>query len=111
MSKFFFKGRIDSRENYQKFGYRPNRNIKPGSEQAPLTLRVVSEQRKVELEDVLTQNNWFAEIEIDERAEEDIQQLEVLLDKPQATKTERKPARNEACPCGSGKKYKQCCLR
>ncbi len=26
-----------------------------------------------------------------------------------ATKTQKKPARNKACPCGSGKKYKRCC--
>lgn len=23
---------------------------------------------------------------------------------------EKKPGRNELCPCGSGKKYKKCCL-
>jgi hypothetical protein len=26
------------------------------------------------------------------------------------TATERKPGRNEPCHCGSGRKYKQCCL-
>jgi uncharacterized protein YecA (UPF0149 family) len=25
-------------------------------------------------------------------------------------RTEKKPARNDPCPCGSGKKYKKCCL-
>ncbi len=24
--------------------------------------------------------------------------------------SDRKPGRNDQCPCGSGKKYKQCCL-
>ena len=24
--------------------------------------------------------------------------------------TEKKPGRNDKCPCGSGKKYKQCCM-
>ena len=23
---------------------------------------------------------------------------------------EKKPGRNEKCPCGSGKKYKKCCI-
>jgi len=23
---------------------------------------------------------------------------------------EKKPGRNDPCPCGSGKKYKKCCL-
>ena len=26
-------------------------------------------------------------------------------------KTEQKPGRNDPCPCGSGKKYKKCCLK
>ena len=30
-------------------------------------------------------------------------------EKPTPIKSERKPARNEPCPCGSGKKYKHCC--
>ncbi|EPO7308178.1 SEC-C metal-binding domain-containing protein, partial [Escherichia coli] len=25
-------------------------------------------------------------------------------------KAEEKPGRNDPCPCGSGKKFKQCCL-
>ena len=29
--------------------------------------------------------------------------------KPQPKKSDRKPGRNDACPCGSGKKYKNCC--
>ena len=30
-----------------------------------------------------------------------------LKNKPK--KTEKKVGRNDLCPCGSGKKYKQCC--
>jgi preprotein translocase subunit SecA len=29
--------------------------------------------------------------------------------KPAAAPIRKKPARNEPCPCGSGKKYKHCC--
>ena len=28
----------------------------------------------------------------------------------QAAALTRKPGRNDPCPCGSGKKYKKCCL-
>ncbi|WP_171550584.1 SEC-C metal-binding domain-containing protein, partial [Shigella boydii] len=28
----------------------------------------------------------------------------------QPIKAEEKPGRNDPCPCGSGKKFKQCCL-
>jgi hypothetical protein len=30
---------------------------------------------------------------------------------PTVTRTGQRVGRNDACPCGSGKKYKQCCLR
>ncbi|MFT5014859.1 MAG: hypothetical protein ACI9HA_003529, partial [Dinoroseobacter sp.] len=32
-----------------------------------------------------------------------------LLDKRVVATTTRKAGRNDPCPCGSGKKYKQCC--
>jgi len=31
--------------------------------------------------------------------------------KPQPVKVDKKPGRNDPCPCGSGKKYKNCCGR
>ena len=38
---------------------------------------------------------------------------EVPLPPPVETikKHEAEPSRNDPCPCGSGKKYKQCCLK
>jgi preprotein translocase subunit SecA len=30
---------------------------------------------------------------------------------PQVIRTEPKIGRNEPCPCGSGKKYKKCCMQ
>jgi len=38
------------------------------------------------------------------QAHSDTQQKE----KPQPVKVEKKVGRNDPCPCGSGKKYKQC---
>ncbi len=32
-------------------------------------------------------------------------------EKPQPKRTDKKPGRNDPCPCGSGKKYKNCCGR
>ena len=50
-------------------------------------------------------------------SEQDIQQLvdkaiqkQVAPKKPQRAEKKEKAGRNEACPCGSGKKYKKCCL-
>ena len=33
-----------------------------------------------------------------------------MIQLPKEQKTYREPSRNEPCPCGSGKKYKVCCL-
>lgn len=48
---------------------------------------------------------------------QDVQQLvdnaiqkQIEEKKPQQAKRKKKTGRNDACPCGSGKKYKRCCL-
>ncbi|MHA1378498.1 MAG: YecA family protein [Candidatus Helarchaeota archaeon] len=53
--------------------------------------------------------NFATEHEVDTK----ITDLTVeIINKPhQSRKTRRKIGRNESCPCGSGKKYKKCCLR
>ena len=33
------------------------------------------------------------------------------IQKPQPVKVDKRPGRNDLCPCGSGKKYKNCCGR
>ena len=47
---------------------------------------------------------WRYLSEEDEDAESD------TADQPQAVNTNRDVGRNDPCPCGSGKKYKKCCL-
>jgi len=36
--------------------------------------------------------------------------LNLINQDKQNTKEKQKTGRNEPCPCGSGKKYKKCCL-
>jgi preprotein translocase subunit SecA len=43
-----------------------------------------------------------------QKAQEEMMQFN-LSDSDNETASAKKPARNEPCPCGSGKKYKQCC--
>lgn len=109
MSKFFFKGRIDPREKYQRFGYNTKREIKSGSEGSPLSLIVNSEQRKMEVEAILLEHALFATIDIEPNAEENLTELDAVLNKPKTQTFEQKPQRNDPCSCGSGKKYKKCC--
>ena len=109
MSKMFFKGRIETRQNHVKSGFNTKRDVKLGTEEAPLTLVVQTEERKVEIEAQLTEHNLFANIKVNAEKEENILELEGVLNKPKTTRFEKTPNRNEACPCGSGKKYKKCC--
>ncbi len=44
-----------------------------------------------------------------EQMEESIEDIVTNIDQEALTSSEKKIARNEPCPCGSGKKYKQCC--
>lgn len=111
MSKLFFKGRLDKREDYQNHGYSTKNKVKPGSQKNPLTLVVTSELRKTEVEAILEEELLIASIAVnsEENAKEDISELTVLLDTPDTIHFEKTPNRNEPCSCGSGKKYKKCC--
>ena len=109
MSKFFFKGRIDAREKYQRFGYNTNRQIKLGSTELPLTLLVNSEERKQQVAHIVQEHGLFAQIEIDPIKEENIIELTTLLEKPKTQTKVTQPNRNDPCQCGSGKKFKKCC--
>ncbi len=51
------------------------------------------------------QERWRRE---EEEEEEYLEEDEELLES--FTPEKRKPGRNEPCPCGSGKKYKKCCM-
>ncbi|NRA55710.1 MAG: SEC-C domain-containing protein [Gammaproteobacteria bacterium] len=109
MHNLYYKGRIEIRENHVKSGYNTKRDIKLGTEESPLTLVVASEQRQTEVEARLTENNLVANITIDADSPENIIELDALLNKPQTTRFEKTPQRNDPCSCGSGKKYKKCC--
>lgn len=107
--KFFFKGRIEKRENYENYGHKTKRTTKSGSEKFPLAITVASEERKAEIEKLLEENELFGVIAIDAEIEEDLTELNGLLNKPKTTTFEKTPNRNDPCVCGSGKKYKKCC--
>lgn len=56
----------------------------------------------------LWENNGFTPQEIFEKFEKP--NLKPLPDKPFEFRSSAKVGRNDPCPCGSGKKYKKCCL-
>ncbi|MBU2893406.1 SEC-C domain-containing protein [Colwellia sp. D2M02] len=109
MSKFFYRGRPDVMTNYGKNGYKPNPNVKLGTAGRPLVLTVANEQRSAEVQALADLHNLVANITIDAKADENIAELEVALNKPSTQRFEKTPERNDPCSCGSGKKYKKCC--
>lgn len=111
MSKLFFKGNQDKRENYATHGYETKAVLKPGTRKYPLELTVTSEQRKVEIESILAEHELFGTVAVnsDEEAEENIIDLTGILNKPKTTTVAQTQNRNDVCACGSGKKYKKCC--
>lgn len=111
MSKFFFKGRQDARQNHVESGYKTNAIQKNGTKKYPLTLIVTQQARKQEIEALVAEAGLFANVQLDERegAVESIAELTVLLNKGTTVTQDKTPARNEPCSCGSGKKFKKCC--
>ncbi|EEX92104.1 hypothetical protein VIOR3934_16521 [Vibrio orientalis CIP 102891 = ATCC 33934] len=109
MSKLFFKGRIETRQNHVLSGYNVNRDVKAGTEEAPINIVVPTEVRKQEVEAITQEHSIFANITVDGSQEENTIELDTLLNKATPTVFEKKPNRNDPCCCGSGKKYKKCC--
>ena len=109
MSKLFFDGRIDKRENHGNNGFSTKRAAKPGTEDHPLSINVTTEKRKEEIEVILKEHSLFANISVNADDNENTIELDTILNKPQTIVLEKTPNRNDPCSCGSGKKYKKCC--
>ena len=82
---------------------------KLGTEKNPAIVTVQTEERGKELESVFKEHGWHYTIQLEPDKPEDIIGLEILLNPTETKIAEKKVGRNEACPCGSGKKYKFCC--
>ncbi|MFT4993333.1 MAG: SWIM/SEC-C metal-binding protein [Paraglaciecola sp.] len=109
MSKLFFKGRIDAREDHRRFGYNTKRKSKPGTLGSPLSLIVTSLTRQQELELILQQHSLHGTFVISDDGEENLTELEAILNKPKTQTVAATQSRNDPCSCASGKKFKKCC--
>ncbi|MGF1908673.1 SEC-C domain-containing protein [Vibrio kasasachensis] len=109
MSKLFFKGRIETRQNHVLAGFNVNRDVKAGTEESPIKVVVNTEERKAEIEALIAEQSIFADIIVDATKEENTLELDTILNKPKTVIFEKTPNRNDPCSCGSGKKYKKCC--
>jgi SWIM/SEC-C metal-binding protein len=82
---------------------------KLGTEKNPAVVTVQTEARLKEVTSAFEERGWKCKIELEPDKPEDIADLTRLLNTPKPKIAEKKVGRNEPCPCGSGKKYKNCC--
>jgi len=97
---------------------------KIGTSGSPIRLRVNNEKRMEEVVGICKKNNWKFICGIEPEHPEDISELKYMLNPKSFSKkpkmkqidnvtvvhSEPMIGRNDPCPCGSGKKYKKCCL-
>jgi SWIM/SEC-C metal-binding protein len=75
--------------------------------------RAQTPERAAQLLAVCQDLGWHGVVEVRPDAPEDISDIEARLSGAHCARTvpsERTPGRNTSCPCGSGRKYKRCCL-
>lgn len=82
---------------------------KLGSKEKPAVVRVKTEDRGIEILKFCNSRGWQVIIGIEPLNDEDISDVERLLNPPKP-EVSQKIDRNAPCPCGSGNKYKKCCL-
>ena len=85
---------------------------KLGSNKRPAVVRVQTGARAEEILSICNEHGWKVIIGIEPDKPEDISDIERLLNPPHIVKkNEARVGRNDPCPCGSGLKYKKCCLK
>lgn len=109
MSRYPHKNLPLKKAKFEKKTFESQKTVRLGTKQTPLMLTVQSEARRVEVAEICAERKWFCEIDLLADEDEDISALTLLIEKQVVATTTRLAGRNEPCPCGSGKKYKQCC--
>lgn len=85
--------------------------VKLGTTKKPAVVRVQDPDRASEITELCEEHGWKVIVGIEPGEPEDISDVERLLAPPAPVAHQPKVGRNEPCPCGSGKKFKKCCLR
>lgn len=81
-----------------------------GTTKNPATVVVQTWEKRDELKKIFDENGWSCRIKVKPEMEEDIRELESLQKVGKTQVSEENTGRNDPCACGSGKKYKKCCL-
>ena len=83
---------------------------KLGSDKKPAVARVKTQKRAQEITKLCNERGWKVIVGIEPDEPEDITDIEKLMNPQTVVKEIPKIGRNDPCPCGSGLKYKKCCL-
>ncbi|MRI33674.1 zinc chelation protein SecC [Endozoicomonas sp. OPT23] len=90
-------------------GFDSKKTARLGTDKNPANIVVQTEERLQELDVIFKENDWKYVAEVNEEAEENLSDLELLKNLPTTKVVEKTPGRNDPCSCGSGKKFKKCC--
>lgn len=83
---------------------------KLGSDRRPIRAHVRTMDRAQEIVALCDARGWQVIVGVEPDKAENITELERLLNPPAPALVAVATGRNEPCSCGSGKKYKKCCL-
>lgn len=72
-------------------------------------MRVRTQSRADEILAVCDRHGWKVIVGLKPDEEEDVSDVQRLLHSPAPLRAVLATGRNDPCPCGSGRKYKQCC--
>ena len=85
------------------------KTVRLGTEKNPAVVSVQSKARFEEVSSTFKAHNWNYRIALEPGKPEDVSDLNRLLNPSKPMIAEKKVGRNQACQCGSGKKFKNCC--
>ena len=83
---------------------------KLGIKKRPAKGHVQTLERAQAILEMCDDRGWTAIIGIEPDKPEDISEVTRLLNPPKPKQAGPKVGRNDPCPCGSGKKFKKCCM-
>jgi len=87
-----------------------------GTKKNPAVVRVQTEDRAYEVLDYCTERGIQVLVGLEPNNDEDLTDIALALGAPVPApppverRSAEKVSRNDPCPCGSGRKYKKCCL-
>jgi len=81
-----------------------------GTRKKPAIVRVQTEQRARQVLEFCTDHEIVVMVGLEPDKPEDITDIERVILAREPSRAAPKIGRNDLCPCGSGKKFKKCCV-